>query len=138
MGFEHKQATAMNQTIACCIAVLIALTPISFGGATSSAIREAAEFISKKVGAGKLGKSIEEIAETITKEVAKHGDEALPFVRKFDHVGFEALEKAGEEAPRVIKLFTRCGDSTLHVISKPKSLAIFIKHGDSAADAIRA
>ena len=39
-------------------------------------------------------------------------------------------------APEVIKLYAKRGDEALWVISEPKRLVIFIKHGDSAADAL--
>ena len=35
-----------------------------------------------------------------------------------------------------MKLYARKGDDAIWVISEPKRLAIFIKHGDSAADAL--
>ena len=74
--------------------------------------------------------------QATAKAVAKHGDDALPLLRNSGHAGFSALKEAGESAPDVIKLYARKGDEAIWVISEPKKLAIFIKHGDSAADAL--
>jgi hypothetical protein len=115
--------------------VLAPATTVSAGSA-SAAVRETAEFIISKFGRGVAGQSIEEVTEATTKAVVRHGDAALPLLRKSGHAGFTALEEAGAKAPEVIKLFARRGDEAIWVISEPKKLAIFIKHGDSAADAL--
>ena len=102
----------------------------------ATAFREAAEFIVTKFGKGAAGQTVEEVTEATAKAVAKHGDEALPLLRNSGHAGFTALKQAGENAPDIIKLYVRKGDEALWVISEPKKLSIFIKHGDSAADAL--
>lgn len=105
-------------------------------GPAATALREAAEFIMGKFGKGAAGQTIEEVADATAKAVAKHGDEALPLLRNSGHAGFTALKEAGDKAPDVIKLFARRGDDAIWVISEPRKLAIFVKHGDSAADAL--
>lgn len=105
-------------------------------GPTSTAIREAAEYVMKKFGRGPAGNTLDEVAESTAKVVAKHGDEALPFIRSSGHAGFKALAEAGDQAPDVIRLYARKGDEAVWIISEPKKLAIFLRHGDSAADAL--
>jgi len=117
-------------------ALLIAFANPAIAGQAGTAIRETAEFILTKFGKGAAGQTVEEVTEATAKIVAKHGDEALPLLRNSGHAGFTALKEAGENAPDVIKLYARKGDEAIWVISEPKKLPIFIKHGDSAADAL--
>lgn len=116
--------------------LLFAFANPALAGPARTAILEAAEFILTKFGKGAAGQTVEEVTEATAKVVAKYGDEALPLLRNSGHAGFIALKEAGESAPDVIKLYARKGDEAIWVISEPKKLAIFIKHGDSAADAI--
>jgi hypothetical protein len=108
----------------------------SFAGPAGTTIRETAEVILKKFGKGVAGQTVEELTEATTRVVARYGDDALPLLRKSGHAGFAALEEAGEKAPDIIKLYARKGNEAIWVISQPKKLAIFMKHGDSAADAL--
>lgn len=107
-----------------------------WAGPAGTAVREASEFIFSKFGKGVAGQTLEEVSEATAKAVAKHGNEALPLLRNSGHAGFAALTEAGEKAPDVIKLYARKGDEAIWVISEPKKLAIFIKHGNSSADAM--
>ena len=117
------------------LTAVIGINPLSANPAATT-FREAAELIFKKFGKGAAGQTVEEVTEATVKAVAKHGDEALPLLRNTGHAGFTALKQAGDNAPDVIKLYARKGNEALWVISEPKKLAIFIKHGDSAADAL--
>ena len=115
--------------------LFLGANPASAGPA-STAVRETAEFMMTKFGKGTAGQTVEEATKVTAEIVSKHGDEALPLLRNFGHEGFTALKQAGENASDVIKLHARKGDEAIWVISEPKRLAIFIKHGDSAADAL--
>jgi len=108
----------------------------SFAGVESTAIRDTAEWIFRTFGKGAAGESVEAVTESASRLVAKFGEECLPLLRKTGHAGFDALEEAGEKAPDVIKLYARKGDQALWIIGQPRRLAIFIKHGESAADAL--
>ncbi len=116
------------------LGVMIALPAVA--GPVSTAIRDSAEYVMTKFGRGVAGQTVEEVTDTTARAITRHGDEVLPLVRATGHQGFEALEQAGEQAPEVIKLYARRGDDAVWVISEPKKLAIFLKHGDSAADAL--
>jgi hypothetical protein len=99
-------------------------------------VREVAETIAAKFPT-LLGKqTIDQIAENTALAATKYGDRVLPMLKSTGPAGFKALEDAGEKAPDVIKLFARKGDEAIWIISEPKKLTIFLKHGDSAADAL--
>lgn len=115
---------------------VVTLSQPAHSGLASTAVREAAENIVSKFGKGVAGQSVEEVTDATTKAVTRYGDDALPLLRNSGHAGFTALEEAGAKAPDIIKLYARKGDEAIWLISEPKKLAIFIKHGDSAADAL--
>lgn len=126
----------MNRLIALVFAVLLSGSHLAQAGPVSAGARETAQWIVKKFGPGRVGKTVDEIALATGRTVEKHGDEALPLLRATGHAGFDALESAGKQAPDVIKLFARRGDEAVWVISQPKKLTIFLRHGDNAADAL--
>ncbi len=113
------------------------LVPLNgVAGLLTTTAREVGDAVFSKFGKGAAGNTADEIASATTNAVARHGNDAVPLLRKSGHAGFQALEVAGDKAPEVIKLYAKRGDEALWVISEPKRLAIFIKHGDSAADAL--
>jgi len=125
----------MKRLLAVSLLLCLTASPVQAGPA-SRAVRETAEWIMKKFGKGAAGKTVDEIAEATAKAVARHGDDALPLLRAAGHAGFRALDDAAEKAPQVIRLFARKGDEAVWLISEPKKLALFLKHGDEAADAL--
>jgi hypothetical protein len=118
------------------LTVLISCPALTHGGPAGAAVRETAEVIMKKFGKGAAGQSLEEVAEATTRAVARYGDDALPFLRRSGHVGFDALKEAGEQAPEIIRLFAQRGDDAIWLISDSHKLALFLKHGDLAANAL--
>ena len=104
--------------------------------AYASVAGQLAQAVFIKFGKGAAGSSVDEITVAATKAISRHGDDVVPLLQKAGHKGFEALEQAGTKAPEVIKLYAKRGDEALWVILEPKRLVIFIKHGDSAADAL--
>lgn len=125
----------MKRWIAFLMIITLTASPAQAGPA-SRAVRETAEWIMKKFGKGVAGKTVDEIAEATARTVARHGDDALPLLRAAGHAGFRALDDAAEKAPEVIRLFARKGDEAVWLISEPKKLALFLKHGDDAAEAL--
>lgn len=127
----------LRQLLALClVAISLGASTHASAGPVASAIRESAEFILAKFGKGAAGETVEQVSEAATKVVARYGEDAVPLLRNSGHAGFKALATAGDKAPEVIKLYVRRGDEALWVISEPKRLAIFIRHGDTAADAL--
>ncbi len=125
----------LHQIIASCFLCIVVSLSVPTK-AYASVAGELAQAIFSKFGKGVAGSSADDITVAATKAITLHGDDAVPLLRNAGHVGFEALERAGSKAPEVIKLYAKRGDEALWVISEPKRLAIFIKHGDSAAEAL--
>ena len=98
--------------------------------------REIAESIFEKFGRGAAEQTVEQVSEKVARALALHGDDVKPFLRNSGHDGLKALEAAGNKAPEVIKLYRRKGNEAIWIISEPRRLTIFLKHGDSAADAL--
>lgn len=117
------------------LALLVACATHAAGGVASTAAREAAQMIGPRAGPAVASAAADELAAT-ARAAARHGDEALPLLRATGQAGATALDQAGAKAPEVIRLYARRGDEAVWLISEPKKLAIFIKHGDSAADAL--
>lgn len=120
---------------------IVLIVSITFPlGAQASALttgaRETAEYMLQKFGKRVPAQTSDDLAREISRASTRHGDEAVGFLRSAGHSGFDVLEQAGTRAPDVIKLFVRRGDEAVWLVSKPEKLAIFIKHGDSAADAL--
>lgn len=127
---RHLAATAAL-VVACALSGSAALA-----GPTTTAIRETAEYVLAKFGKGAAGQTAEEVSASTAKALARHGEDAAPLLKAAGHSGYVALEEAGARAPEVIKLFAKRGDEAVWLISQPKKLAIFLKHGDNAADAL--
>lgn len=118
------------------VVLLLGVGPNVYAGIAGATAREVADAIIKKFGKGAAGETIEQVADSTIRTASKYGDECVPMLRSSGHAGFRALEEAGEKAPDVIKLFAKRGDEAVWIISEPRKLAIFIKHGDMAADAL--
>jgi hypothetical protein len=98
-------------------------------------VRELVEYLIKK-SPSIAAKGTDDITRQVTAVVSKYGPEGAVFIQKAGPEGLEVLSKAGDNAPDIIKLVVKRGEEAVHVISKPGNLAIFIKHGDTAYDAL--
>ena len=124
-----------------CVGMVLALvltvsSDAGIAGTLSTGAKEAAEFILQKFGKRVPTQTVDEVAAAVSGAAAKYGDEAMPFLKASGYAGFDALEQAGAKAPDVIKLYVKRGNEAVWIISKPEKLAIFIKHGDGAAEAL--
>lgn len=120
------------------IALLLASTccQTALAGVKSKAAREAAEYLLERFGKEVGEESVETLAEKIGKYSAKYGDDTIDAIRKVGPRGFELLEDAGENAPEIVRLLSRYGDDAVLIASKPRTVAIFLKYGDEAAEAM--
>ena len=119
------------------LALLLSVSSgMAMGGTISAGAKQTAEFIFQKFGKKVPTQTVDELATAVSGLATKYGDETLPFLRATGHAGFDALDQAGAKAPEIIKLYIKRGDEAVWVISKPGKLAIFLKHGDSAAEAL--
>lgn len=119
--------TAMLASILCASAM---------AGVKSKAAREAAEYVLKRFGKEIRDESVETLSERIGKYGTRYGDDAIDAIRKAGPRGFKMIDDAGENAPEVVKLLNRYGNDAVWVASKPGNLAIFVKYGDEAAEAM--
>lgn len=127
----------LRQILAFVLIAITLLAPLNgAAGLFTSTARNLADYMLPKFGKGAAGDTVGGITAAVKKYTDQFGDDAVSLLRKSGHEGYQALEMAGDKAPEVIKLYVKRGDESLWVISQPKRLAIFIKHGDSAADAL--
>lgn len=122
--------------IALSLLTIALISQSASAGVASTGVREVEEFAARKLTAKVGENAIDDTAEQTARAVAKYGEEARPLVKATGEAGVRALEQAGPKAPDVIKLFARKGDEAVWVVSENKRLALFLKHGDSAADAL--
>ena len=120
------------------VALLLILTCYSAAqaGVKSKAAREAAEDVLERFGKEIGEETVETLTEKIGRYGARYGDDAIDAIRKAGPRGFKLLDDAGENAPEVVRLLNRYGNDAVWVASKPRNLAIFVKHGDEAAEAM--
>ncbi len=121
--------------VACGCAVCIACA-VPAMAQKSAAVREAAEYIMERFGREAAEETVESVASKLTRLCARYGDEAIIAAKKVGPRAFKLVEEVGEEGPHAIKLMVKYGDEAVWVISQPKRLAIFVKHGDDAAEAM--
>ncbi len=119
-----------------CLFLMFSVVVSVQAAVSGSVLRETAEYILKKFGKGVAGGTIEEVTEATEKMLVKYGDDVLPLLREAGHSGFNALREAGEEAPKVIKLYAKRGNDAIWVMSENRKLALFLKYGDNAAAAL--
>jgi len=105
-------------------------------GLASTTVREAAEHLLEKGGREVAEESVESIARKLGTVAEKYGPSGIEAVRKGGPTAFRYIVEGGEQGPKVVKLFEKYGDSAIHVVAHPKSMALFIKHGEPAAGAM--
>jgi hypothetical protein len=126
----------MRKVLLLCTLAFIGGTITCFASVKSDTAREAAEYILERFGKEVGEKGVQTLTEEITVYGTKYGDEAIEAIRKAGPRTFKLLDDAGENAPEVIGLLNRYGNDAVWVASKPRNLAIFVRHGDEAAEAM--
>lgn len=123
--------TAVMCLMCCCVWI----SPLQ-AGVPGKIVAETVEFLLKPLGREAVERTASTLPRRVETLVAAHGDEALVALRKGGLPALEAAEQSGSQAPIVIKLFADYGEKAVWVVSKPRSLAIFVRHGDDAARAL--
>lgn len=117
------------------IFMTLLVEPSTMAGPAPQAAENLVDFLAKKFGRKAAGGGAI-LVRRANDVLVKHGAAGGDFLKAAGYKGFDILDAAGARSADVIKLFARRGDESLWVISEPKKLAIFLKHGDSAADAL--
>src|SRR5208337_872913 len=76
------------------------------------------------------------LAQRLEALVARHGDAALTVARRIGPAGLKALEEAGPQGDAVLRLLLRHGEQGAWIAAKPGRLALFLRFGDEAAEAL--
>jgi hypothetical protein len=145
-GRDAHATSARTVVIAmlCAAMFVVIATPRAVrAGVASSAVVEAADYVVDKFGAKVVAQEVgEQGSEVLAKRIgtlaAKYGEEeSVNAVKKVGPRVFRVVEEAGERnAPQAMKLMARAGEDSLWVVARKRSMAIFIKYGDDAADAM--
>jgi hypothetical protein len=126
----------MPRTLTLVACLLIPFYGTANAGVTTQAAKESAEYILKKFGKTAANEGVEVFARKIEKLAAKYGDDAVIAVKKVGPRSFRIIEEAGENGPSAIRLMARNGVDAVWIVSQKKRMAIFVKYGDDAADAM--
>ena len=135
----------MNRSLMIALIAVLALSmaaPPARAGVESAAIREGAEYVMRKFGkevTQELGQQAEQVlARKMETLATKYGErEAMAAVERVGPRAFRLVEEAGEDAaPQAVKLMGRVGDDAVWVIGRKRSLSLFTRYGDDAADAM--
>ena len=140
-SFIHSflKSSASSLIVCCVLFAALFSEPSSnplYAGPTTAVVKELTEFLYRKVG-GTVSKEVaEQMTIGVEKIVARYGDEGISALRKVGPSAIGVIESAGEAAPACVKLMARHGDEAIWIVAKPKRLAIFVKYGDDAANAM--
>lgn len=121
------------------LALVLVVSPfvsLAEAGVSAKVIRETVELLLKKGGREAAEMGMDGISRELRELAAKYGDDAI---RASEIAGpdlFRIMREAGDNGPEVIKLLARKGDSAVWVVARKDRMAIFIKYGDEAADAM--
>lgn len=96
--------------------------------------REAVEYAAKRLGWKVAKEVMEATAKRLETESVRHGDDLIHAFRKAGTQSFDVAEKHGASG---LRLVARHGDgAVVHVLAKPKALALATRLGDDAAEAM--
>lgn len=120
------------------VTLLIAfpLTNPLFAGGRSKAAREVAEVIAQKFGKAATKDGVESLTAKIEALAVRHGEGAYLAVRKVGPRAIHLVEEAGPNGTAAVKLMAHFGEDAVWVVNRPKSLALFVKYGNDAGQAM--
>jgi predicted Fe-Mo cluster-binding NifX family protein len=102
---------------------------------TTTAIREAVEFITKKFSREAAQEGTELLTKKLEQAAAKYGDDAVNAARKVGPQALKAIDDAGQFGATAAKAMARHGDEAVAaVVRSPKALEMAAKYGDDAVD----
>ena len=101
------------------------------------AAQEAAEYLLQRFGREAAREGATALARKIEVYAARHGDEFLRALRQVGPRTFHLVEEAGTHGSKAVQVLARHGEhGAAWVVSRPKGMQLFLKHGDEAAAAL--
>jgi hypothetical protein len=119
-----------------CAALGVCLVGPAWGGPKTKLAREAAEYVVRKFGKEAAKEGVETLSYKIETLAVRHGEEVFEAVKKVGPRTFRLVEEARDHGGPVVKLMARHGDDAVWVVCQEKRLALFVRFGDTAADAM--
>lgn len=112
-------------------------TPLpAYAQGKAAIAREMAEYVMKKFGKEVADEGVETLTRKIETVIVKYGDDGAAAVKNVGPRSFRLIEEAGENGVESVKLMAKYGDEAVWVVGKKGRLAIFVKYGDDAAEAM--
>jgi len=132
-----------RQVVRTVVGVLIVMSICAISQATagvrSQALREITEALVRRPPAGMTREMAEALGDDLVRIASRHGDElvATACEKASPRLVVRLLREAGKEGEQAaLKLLARHGDNAVWVVQRPKALAIFMKFGDEAGEAL--
>jgi hypothetical protein len=122
------------------LATLVAAVPAQAGGLTTG-LREAAEYIGKKLGRDVAEEGAERVATRLTRQAAKYGDEGAVAIMKHGTVGEQLVGQFGKEGAEALAKVAPQNGRRLAMLAaqgqlEPGLMDVIAKHGDQACEFI--
>jgi hypothetical protein len=113
------------------------MVPAAHADGKSRAAAEAAEYVLQRFGRQAVKEGSEALARRIERAAVAHGDEVFKAVRLVGPRGLHLIEEVGAHSRQVAKVLATYGEqAAVHVVSRPRALALFVKHGEDCALAL--
>lgn len=117
--------------IACASLVFISQSALDAGPA-----RELAEILTQGMGKAARESALDGFEKQCARALARYGDDCAPFIKQLGREGLETLERAGANGATILKWHKQSPGSALYVIRDPDRLALALRHGDEAFEAM--
>lgn len=98
--------------------------------------RELAEFLTKGMSKAARESALDGFERQCSRALARYGDDCAPFIKQLGREGLETLERAGTNGAAILKWHKQSPGKALYVIRDPDRLALALRHGDEAFDAM--
>ena len=125
----------MKPLVVVLVLVILALTarPV-FADLKAKAAQELAEYVLERFGREAAKDGPQALARRIEQSALRHGDDVFKVVRELGPRGLRLIEEAGGLSNPVASLLARYGEpGAVWVVSRPRGMAIFLRHGEEAA-----
>jgi predicted Fe-Mo cluster-binding NifX family protein len=129
----------VNRRLGALIAVLLGLAGAGHvrADARTKAAQEAAEYVLQRFGRQAVREGAESLARKIETYSVRHGDDFIKAIRQVGPRAFHLVEEAGVHGEQAVRVLARHGEAgAVWVVSRPKAMQMYVKHGEEAAAAL--